>query len=447
MVGEMLEPLFEAIYPEHPYFVETLTPEIVEKFVRSLSENDSPDQSAMTYGVALGIVEFGDTGFSVLPKEKLREAPYAASVIRSIEASGETDVSVLEAELLKPPVGLTLEAVRLILSAMAHRGLIELVTTERERVNGRSIDLKLDWSNIVAADFSRSVKNSDSKLLEWARLVCNDESITSFSDAEDRAKILAAFVEISSQWERRNPFEPFEAIPDCALNTKIWRHSNKTWEPYTAMVASVNETLVGNITVEEGLDAICNDFLAQPSMFQKSWESITALEDFGRTRPEIDRITNYLAIAETSNDSEVEAARNKLRTVLRSSEAEPTDQTLRDLGYCWEKFLRLYTEHYIELHAPLSRPMDFRRFAQDALGPDRTADLFKIRAEKGNDRRQREGFREIRRRLGSYYCSLDPTPFLQTTPFCKCGFQPSAASLMEVLSGELHSLVPVPEAG
>jgi hypothetical protein len=433
----MLEPLFEALYPEHPYFVESLTSDVVEKFVLGLSESEGrPDQSAMTFGVALDVAEFGDSGFAVLPKEKLGEAAYARAVLEVIGERGEADLEAIHARLSRSPVGLTLEAVRLILSAMAHRGLIELITKEKERVTGRSIDLKLDWSNIVSATSPKNIKLSDADLLEWARLVCSDTSISSLSDAADRSQILEAFVEISSQWERRNPFAAFESVPDCDLDTRIWRHSNRTWEAYTAMVGDVNETLIGDITIEESLDRICGNFLARPEIFQRSRNSITAIEDFARARPEIDRIGNYLALAEITDDKEVEAARAGLREALQQAMHSPSEQSLREVGYCWDKFLRLYSEFYADMHKMLANPTDFRRFLEETLGTSPAEALAQLQ-----DYRQRPKFRSIKRRLAAYHCPLDPEPFLKSNPFCKCGFQISAHSFLEELRDELRSLL------
>lgn len=408
MIGEMLEPLFEAIYFEHPYFVETLNPEIVDRFVKSLREGDNANQGALTFGIALGVAEFGESGFAILSKETLREAPYVSAILKEMEgpeASGETNLDALHRPLSLPPAGLTIDALRVILSSMAYRGLIDLVTAQDERVSGRSIDLKLDWSNIKAAVLPESKKFSGAKLLDWARMICKDDTLTSLSNAGDRAKILEAFVEIASQWERRNPFGAFESVPDSYLNTRMWRHSNKTWEPYSVMVANVNEALNGNLSIEECIDSICSSFLSRMEMFLRSRESIIAIEGFGKIVPEAERIGNYLALAELTGEPDVDDSRGRLREALAASVDEPSEHGLRELGYCWEKYVRLYAEYYSTLH---KQQYD-------------SADL--CEPEDGSSE-QRPQPRKKRVRRGSN-CSLDPEQFIQAAPYCKCGFQPS----------------------
>jgi hypothetical protein len=64
----------------------------------------------MTFGTALGIVEFSDSGFSILKKERLREARNVATVLELIEHSAQSDLSIIYNRLAEPPIGLTKEA-------------------------------------------------------------------------------------------------------------------------------------------------------------------------------------------------------------------------------------------------------------------------------------------------------------------------------------------------
>jgi hypothetical protein len=309
---------------------------------------------------------------------------------------------------------------------MAHRGLIDLVTSDAERVTGRSIDLKLDWTTIVAAAVPGVVKITTAKLLEWAKLICGNEAIASTSNADDRALILEAFVEIAAQWERRDPLRALESVPDCDLNTNIWRHLHKSWEAYSAMVASVNEALNGNISIEECIENISESFLSRPEMFHRSRTSIIAIEDFARSRPEINRIANYLALTDATNDSDVERAKAELRQAIREASEQPTEQSRRDIGYRWDKFLRLYTEYYQNAHARLSEVIDGRRSAGRRLNVTDSEVSESLGTEDPFENKRR--LRRIKRQLDRTKCSLDPTPFLQSTPFCRCGFQPSGSS-------------------
>lgn len=442
MIGQMLEPLFEAVYPEHPYFVEPLTPNTVDRFVRSLSDGENADQSVMTFGVALGIAEFNGSGFTVLQKEELLAVPSVGSILASISetASREVELPSIQSNLAKAPVGLTCEAVHLILTAMAHRGMIELVTAERERIGGRSIDLRLDWSNILAIVSPRNTTASHDDLVRWAKLICSDETIKSVNEPGDRTKILEAFVEIAAQWERRNPFEAFEQISDCELNTDVWRHSNKTWDSYVEMVANINDVLLGNIAIEDSIDGIRDSFQGRVELFERSRVSIVAIEDFVKTNPEINRISNYLSLCDITNDVAVGSAREDLRESLRKAAERTSDQGHREIGYRWEKFYRLYTEYYTGLHSGSAHVKDIRQSAENgfAEGTQFVPDSETKPAQ--SVRRGRRSFRAIRRKIAALTCPLDPAPFLQAAPFCKCGFKPADSDVFDDLNDKLRQL-------
>jgi hypothetical protein len=434
MIGAMLEPLFEAIYPAHPYFEHPLTQEIVSRFVGNLSESENGsagrDEAALVFGVPLGIVEQNETGLSVVSKESLHVSPHVAALVESISESSQLDLLEVEALLGRSPVGLASEAVKLLLSAMALRGVVELVTADGERISGRSIDLKLDWSHISHVTAPRTFKASAENLLEWARLLTGEPKISSLSNSDDRTRIIESFVELSEQWERRNPFEAFEQVPDRELTTALWQHSSRTRDAYAAMISIINEGLTGGTSLEECLDRISTNFLDRPALFHDSRISVAAVGDFARSFPEVERIGQYLSLAEVTHDVDVEIARERMRIALRRAAETPGESENREVGYAWEKFSRLYGEHYAEVHSRSATTSDFRVFAEKVLG----------RVEL-NDPSLRSSVRAIRRKFTGLRCSFDPLPYLQTAPFCRCGFLLSHAGTLEEVADELRTLV------
>ncbi len=446
MIGAMVEPLFEAIYFEHPYFVDPLDGDIVSRFVKCLSDGDSSssplDQAALTFGVPLGLVEYGESGYSIVSKEKLPEAQYVTSVLTNLDTAGLSAISIREAErnLAAPPVGLSNEATKLVLSAMAFRGLVELVTADGERISGRSIDLKLDWTTIKSVGLPKTAAAAPEKLLEWANLIAGEGTISSLSDPEGRGKVLEAFVEIANQWERRNPFEQFEAISDCELNTVMWRNANRTWDAYAAMVTSINEGLNANITLEECIESVRNDFAGRPAVFHESRGSLTAVEDFVKGFPAAAQIEQYLAGCEITDDPDVEAARNVLRHSLHLAASHRSEKAYREVGYSWEKFLRLYTDFYVSLHNAESRLPDLGLFAEHALRPGEWSEILRIASTLSGGHPGRRRLREIKRTFALMQCTRDPTNHLANSPTCECGFEPSLPSAHQLLTEQLRAL-------
>jgi hypothetical protein len=171
--------------------------------------------------------------------------------------------------------------------------------------------------------------------------------------------------------------------------------------------------------------------------FDESRNSVTAIEEFTQAFPGKDRVAIYLSLAEVTDDSEVEAARERLRIGLICVNSSPSEQNQRELGYAWEKFLRVYGEYYTEVHSKLASSNDFRQFAISALGEGgyrKLCDAMSITAERGD---VQISIRRIRRRLASFRCNIDPLPYLSTSPSCVCGFQPSMSGTIDALSAEL----------
>jgi hypothetical protein len=435
MLGIMLEPIFEALYPDHPCFVDTLTPDIVQRYISCLSENEHgrSDQHALTFGVPVGLVEHADTGFTIVSKERLNEFLLVSEILEFLKQEGIDQLSLLDVEkfLTDSPRGLSTEVMQLLLSTMAFRGLIDFVTNEGQHFGGKAIDLKLDWDSIKSIALPRQFNAPPEKLLEWARVISGASTIGSLNEPADRARVLEAFVEISAQWERRNPFAELSRIPDCEFNTEIWRHSSRTWEEYSAMALNVDEALLGNITLEECLDRIRTGFGDRPKAFFDARESVIALEDFVRSYAEKSRIVKYLAMAQITNDQEVESARERLRSVLHDLGGAANDGKLRELGYAWDKFLRVYTAFYVEMHTKFASAIDFRQFAVDTLGAETFQHLLSTEQNANLVMNGKTSLRNLRRRLARMKCSVDPMPLLQIAPYCVCGLQPSMRNALE----------------
>jgi hypothetical protein len=445
MLGIMLEPIFEAVYAEHPFFVETLTPEIVQRYVHCLSDGDSArtDQHALTFGVAVGLVGHSDSGFTVVSKEQLGDAPLVLGVLELL-ANAETQQLALadvETSFSSAPFGLSSEVIQLLLATMAFRELIAFVTSEGQQIGGRSIDLKLDWQSIKGICLPKQLGAPPEKLLEWARVISGESEIKSLNDPEDRSRVLEGLVEISAQWERRNPFSEFAQISDCAINTQIWRHASRTWDEYAAMARNVDEALLGNITLEECLERVRAGFNDRPTLFFESRASVNAVERFVRAFREKDRIEKYLSVSETTGDREVEFTRERLRALLEEVGNSPNDENLRDLGYAWDKFLRVYSAFYIELHSEVAAPVDFRQFAIDVLGWEGFQRLFSMSSPEDPSTSTKIAIRNLRRRISRLNCKLNPEGLLQTVPYCHCGLQPSMRS---ILAKEAVSLLGIP---
>lgn len=99
MLSQMLEPLFEECYPNHPYFAETIGMTEVSTLIndffsgarQSLAE---VQQLAKTFALPLGLVAQHGNTVALETEEKLVKLPLAEEILSLVKTNGETPVSL-----------------------------------------------------------------------------------------------------------------------------------------------------------------------------------------------------------------------------------------------------------------------------------------------------------------------------------------------------------------
>jgi len=448
----MLEPLFETRFSDHPYFAKLLTPVAVTQYVSAVlgSSADLPPEAeelASTFGIPLGIAVANANGTTSAAREQLHKAGLVKVVLENLpeNTSDVLKVDTVAENLGQAPVGLTAEAVQLVLSAVVANGLIEFVTHSGNRVTGRSLDLKIDWSQISGVARPRVAKVSSAKLLEWAKIVSGENSIRSLDDAADRSKVLDALVDISAHWKKNKPLSNLEFVPESEFNTEIWRHSNKASENYALMISDVDEVLVGSIELEACVERIADNFGGRPEVFAETKKSVAAIDGFSNGFSERERIRNYLALAEITSNDEVENARRSVQSCLAVSISTPGERTGRELGYAWEKFIRTFSDHYVSVHNATARDADLKGRHDEIVGDEKWRYFTQIIKQPVIRASYWPKVREYRRRLEDVNCSIDPKEFLENSPFCACSFRcgelDELTALPDLIRGEIEAAI------
>ena len=83
-------------------------------------------------------------------EEKLAALPPVNAILELLESNHTPALSDVYKELKKPPYGYVREAQQLMLSAMVSQRMIEFVTSKGDRINSRSLDLKIIWHTAAA---------------------------------------------------------------------------------------------------------------------------------------------------------------------------------------------------------------------------------------------------------------------------------------------------------
>ncbi len=182
MLSQMLEPLFEECYPNHPYFAETIGMTEVSTLIndffsgarQSLAE---VQQLAKTSALPLGLVANHGNTVALETEEKLVKLPLAEEILSLVKTNGETPVSLktIYEQLKQSPNGLVREAQHLILTALVAHRQIEFVTSKGDRINRRSLDLTIIWDDIEGIAKPSSVLYSNNRLTAWARILTGSD--------------------------------------------------------------------------------------------------------------------------------------------------------------------------------------------------------------------------------------------------------------------------------
>ena len=151
-----LEKLFEQLYTDHPHFAETLGMNEVSQLVNDLfsgarKTHEGIQRLARTFALPLGLVYKKGDEYSLESEDNLLSLPLVGLVLELVEKNESSTISLKNVyKLLKDkPFGLTHEAQHLILAALVAQRKIEFVTTNNDRINRRSLDLKIIWDDIA----------------------------------------------------------------------------------------------------------------------------------------------------------------------------------------------------------------------------------------------------------------------------------------------------------
>ena len=449
ILSVMLEPLFETRFPDHPSFSRTLTPSSVTKFVSSVfgrhHEILSPEtlELAETFGVPIGIVKARESGLGPSTKEELGQSDLVNRLLKLLpERAGDVaSKATVTAALSEPPVGLVVEAQQLLLAAMVANGLVEFITAKGDHINGRSLDLKIDWDQISGISRPRSATYSQEKLLRWGRLISASDAISSLDVQEERSVVLSALVDLSADWAKRNPLAMVENVSETSLTTAVWRSMNKTKANYSVMMECIDEAMVGSIDLEECLHRLCMQFGDNPEEFDSVQEAASMCEQFANSNDQREVIRTYLALSELTTDAAAEQAREGLYRALDLSLKEPNEKRNRELGYEWEKFKRAYSEHYVELHDSIARPAELKNRLDEVLRSEEWGFFQSILGVAHIRSKYSQPLREIMREMSEFKCSSDPLLTLDRVPFCECPFRITMADKLEKLPQALSNLI------
>jgi hypothetical protein len=425
----MLEPLFEMQYPAHPAFTQTLGMTEVSALVNDLfsgARANLPEaqQLAETFALPLGLVAEQGSAFVLEKEENLAELPLVREILALVEESktGEVSLKTIYQKLKEPPTGLVREAQHLVLTALVAQRQIEFVTSKGDRINRRSLDLKIIWDDIEGIAKPSGTAYKSSRLAEWARVLTGSDLLRSIDTAEDAKNVFDALDVWLKDWKSAQTLERFNELPDELLNTKIWRLATHVEKTFGTVAASVGSILDKTISLEEGLHRIADAFFDSEKSFFASTKDLVTLEDFVSGVRKCEEFLAYLAVCDITEDEKIEYFREKLLNVIDEGYFDPDEIRNREMENLWQSFYTRFTEHFAMRHDMVMKSHPLQEKFDEILRSDEWWEFeilskFSVFPTKYWKRSQK-----IIRQLKDLDCRFDVREMLKTHPFCACSF-------------------------
>ena len=446
MFGAMLEPLFETRYPSHPYFTRTLEYDDFASIVTDLYNGTRRDLAdvqsrAQTFAFPLGLVRLEGTSFVPESRDRLAGLPIVTETLGLLADGGTVSLENVYSQLSRAPYGLGIDAQQMVLTALVAERFIEFVTKSGNRINHRSLDLRIIWDDIVGIAKPIESSSSAEKLKPWAKLFVKDAPFESFERPSDRELLTNCFVRWVEEWDQGRTLELFAELPEDLLNVRIWQLAAKASKTFGNVVEKLRGAADGSVSLEDCLDRVADAFSGSETEFLQGERDLHLVASFVRSAALREECRAYLAASESTEIEEIERGRERLIGLIEAATVDPNETYNRELGYAAEKFRRDYADHFHSRHSAVMGAADRRSKFIEILKSDEWAEFEILSKLPLFDSRLAVSAREFRSQLFGLECSADVRRNLERHPYCSCSFSLNNSTEAEHLPAALTDVV------
>lgn len=448
LFSRMLEPFFDARFPDHPHFAKTLgiteVSDLANDFFSGARQSLAEAQAlAKTFALPLGLVRQNENNVVLESQEKLNKLSFVREILAEVEKkSGEmTSLKSICKKLKQPPHGLAREAQQLILTALVANRQIEFVTSNGDRISRRSLDLKVIWDDIAGIAKPSEAGYSHERLIEWGQILAGANFPGAIRTPEEQKIARTILEDWLENWKQTQILERFNRLPDEILNTKIWRLSSHVEKTFGAVASAIKSASDDLISLEDALHLIADAFSDSENEFHARGKDLVVLEDFIDGAAMREKFWAYLSVCETTTDEKLEFLREKLFRLIAESTRNPSVTLNREMENLWQTFQARFSEHFVSRHDLLMKSEQLQeRFGEiwrsDEWSEFENSALLPIFPQTyWNDAQA------IRRRLAELNCRSDVREMLKTHPFCTCSFSLAKIREWEKLPDTLEETV------
>ncbi len=444
----MLMPLFEARYQQHPYFACNLGMGEVSSLVNehfSGAKISLPEVQELARDIAfpLGLVVEQGNSYVLESDERLNKVVVTKEVLDLVSLNENQTVSLraINQILKKEPFGLPKEAQHIVLGALVAQRKLEFVTSKGDRINRRSLDLKIIWDDIVGVAAPQNQLYGSVELTKWAKVLTGLDNFQTIDNPSDRETILHALKTWFDDWQQTKLLERFEALPDEVLNTTIWKLARHAQNTFGAVAGTVEYILGKTISLDEGLQRVADAFSDSEEEFYSCAKDLVVLEDFISGLSQREKIWEYLAVCEATQDSNIESLRHKLLGIIEQVTAKPSELLNRELENTWNEFYEKFSSYFAINHDAIMKSHLLQEKIESVMKSDEWWEFENLSRNPIFHDHHRIEAEKICRQFKELDCGFDVKEMLKLHPFCACSFSLFQISEWEILPAKLMMIV------
>ncbi|QQS42342.1 MAG: hypothetical protein IPM63_05200 [Acidobacteriota bacterium] len=448
LLSGLLSPVFDEAFPQHPVFAEPLGIREVSTIVSDLFSgarvgHHSVQHLAETFALPLGLVsQRGDN--LVLEKEEKLFGLHLVEKVLTLVGQAEDETIPLDAvyrKLREKPFGLARESQQLILSALVALGKIEFVTSKGDRINRRSLDLRIIWDDISGISKPQNVLYGSRRLTEWAKLLTESGDIQSIDIADDRKRVKASLKKWLKDWESERLLERFDEVPSDDLNTRIWNVSINAEKTFGVVRRSLAAFFDDSISLEETLQRIADAFSDSESEFEARKRDLLAVASYLEWAGLRREVVRYLALCEYTDDESIEAKREKLFDLVSPAGAKPDAALNNELAGVFDDFRREYSSAFSEAHNNVVNAHDIQEKLDEILASDEWWEFENLASLPIFRQDHFERATAIISRIRGLKCGTGIKDSIFERPYCECSFRLHSKDEWQMMPKELIALV------
>ncbi len=448
VLGQVLAPLFEARYPQHPAFAAMLCEQdaarLVEGFFSGASAADpAVQQLAEQFAHLLGLATLRGSTYTPAAGDDALGRHWTREVLALIDRAGNQTVPYAEVcrALSRPPSGLTAESRHLVLAALVAARRIELVTPTGDRISRRTLGRAVNWDDVAGISRPASIRHSAEELTEWARRLTGREDLPVVT-TDDACEVVRAALDLwLAGWRAGSVLRDFDASPDAGLTMRTWKLAAFVRRTFEAAAEAVESAAGGDLALEEVLQRVADAFASSPEEFARAARQLEDLTAYTAGVVARERARSYLTAAEPTGVEEIESARRELLHIADDPHTLLDADSRDRFDLLWHAFRERYAAHYTGAHEAAVGASSAHREAVEEL--TRGEEWREFESLAGLPFVSPRPWREAEQLLSlalAARCGLGVARLLDERPRCACRFRLSDAPELEDAAARLASL-------